>query len=154
MCDQQPRGGATCEKNEDCGNGVGGICIPTTHTCECYKGWTCPSCNKVGSTCDATAMIHGGAACETNKDCGNFGPDYDNPEFTGGKCEGGMCVCFEGYTCPHCNTKGNPENVVSGDLKCPDSALQSVMTYSLLLFVLLCVYLTVSSLCYKKHQIL
>lgn len=99
-------------------------------------------------------MIHGGAACETNKDCGNFGPDYDNPEFTGGKCEGGMCVCFEGYTCPHCNTKGNPENVVSGDLKCPDSALQSVMTYSLLLFVLLCVYLTVSSLCYKKHQIL
>ena len=121
----QPSGGAKCEKNEDCGNGVGGICVPTTGTCECYKGWTCPSCDKVGSECNALAMIHGGGKCESNKDCGNFGPDYNNPTLTGGKCEGGMCVCFEGYTCPHCDKGGDPQSVVDGNLVCVDAGVKS-----------------------------
>lgn len=84
-------------------------------------------------------MIHGGASCETNKDCGNFGPDFDNPEYTGGKCEGGMCVCFEGYTCPRCTTKGNPESVVKGNLKCSDGSTQSALTLLLFGMALLCI---------------
>ena len=125
-CDTQATGGSTCESSEDCGNGVGGICNPVSHTCECYKGWTCPSCDKIGSECNALAQVHGGGSCETNADCGNFGPDKKNPEKTGGKCEGGMCVCFEGYTCPHCTTEGTPEMVVEGDLICKDAAITSV----------------------------
>ena len=83
-------------------------------------------------------MIHGGGECETNKDCGNFGPDYDNPERTGGKCEGGICVCFEGYTCPNCKTQGNPLSVVKGDLQCHDGVESGnrMITMTLLLIVL------------------
>lgn len=128
LCDTQPSGGTTCETSQDCGNGVGGICNPTTHTCECYKGWTCPTCNKIGSECNALAQIHGGGSCTKNADCGNFGPNYDNPEKTGGKCEGGMCVCFDGYTCPHCTTAGNPESVVNGDLVCSDGTTRGVVS--------------------------
>ena len=72
LCDTQPRGSKPCEEDTDCGNGVGGICNPTTHTCECYKGWTCPACDKIGKERTAAAMVHGGGACASNKDCGNF----------------------------------------------------------------------------------
>ena len=138
-CDTQPTGGKACETDSDCGNGVGGICHPITHTCECYKGWTCPGCDKVGSVCDAAAMIHGGGSCETNKDCGNFGPDFDNPEKTGGKCEGGICVCFEGFTCTHCTKEGTPEDVVNGNLLC-DGVAASAVSYTILLIALIVIY--------------
>ena len=152
FCDTQPRGSMSCETNEDCGNGIGGICVPTTHTCECYKGWTCPSCDKVGDTCNAVAMIRGGGTCSSNKDCGNFGPDYDNPEHTGGECRGGICVCFEGYTCPHCTTGGNPESVVKGDLQCKDGSVTSVVTTSLLLVVLWITFVMMSCVCGKQEH--
>ena len=95
-------------------------------------------------------MIHGGGECETNKDWGNFGPDFDNPEQTGGKCEGGICVCFEGYTCPHCTTPGNPEDVVSGALQC-DGVLGSHV--SLLLVILAIVVMElICTVCNKQDK--
>ena len=97
---------------------------------------TCPQCNKVGKECNALAQIHGGGACSTNADCGNFGPDKRNPLYTGGKCEGGVCVCFDGYTCPHCSTSGNPESVAKGDLVCNDGASAVTLTFATLLSVL------------------
>ena len=150
-CDTQPTGGKACESDQDCGNGVGGICHPVTHTCECYKGWTCPGCDKVGSVCDAAAMIHGGGSCESNKDCGNFGPDFDNPEKTGGKCEGGICVCFEGFTCTHCTKEGNPEDVVNGNLVC-DGAKASSISYMVLMITILAIYVFYS-ICFMHHII-
>ena len=98
-------------------------------------------------------MIHGGGECDSNKDCGNFGPDFDNPEYTGGKCEGGMCVCFEGYTCPHCTTKGNPEEVVKGDLKCSDSSLSSHLSFSFFLFIVILVVYLFCNVFYLTNKI-
>ena len=153
LCDTQPRGSKPCEEDTDCGNGVGGICNPTTHTCECYKGWTCPACDKIGKECNAAAMVHGGGACASNKDCGNFGPDFDNPEKTGGMCEGGMCVCFEGYTCPHCTTGGSPESVVKGDLQCKDGAVRSGVCVGMLALLGWVAYLLLLRVCDKQRII-
>ena len=95
-------------------------------------------------------MVHGGGACASNKDCGNFGPDFDNPEKTGGKCEGGMCVCFEGYTCPHCTTGGSPESVVKGDLQCKDGAVRSGVCVGMLALLGWVAYLLLLRVCDKQ----
>jgi hypothetical protein len=43
----------------------------------------------------------GGGPCDTDRDCGHFGPTEQ-----GGKCLAGKCVCNKGYTCGKCQARG------------------------------------------------
>lgn len=107
-CDMQLTGGHECLSDDDCNGGVGGFCNQSNGMvsfypssigyCECYDGWTCPQCNTKGTTCNEEARTQGGGPCERDSDCGNFGPDFNNPTITGGQCIHHQCSCYVGYS--------------------------------------------------------
>lgn len=115
-------GGGGCESDSDCGffgvreSGAvktGGVC--EDGECVCYDGFLCTNCAgrldpNLGPECQ---QAQGGAPCSSDSECGW----YPDTQTTGGLCidqggpmydqkywkSGGICQCYEGFTCPGCN---------------------------------------------------
>lgn len=136
-CNELPTGGGSCSTSAECGYFDGGICNNKTLKCECYDGWTCPYCDRQGNKCNTVVRSHGGGKCKQSKDCGNFGPNYRNPLYTGGQCKNGICQCYEGYTCPHCDIAGDIITFTRNGGKCSSNSIRYAISYILLFNIII-----------------
>jgi len=99
-------GSATCGVHGECGHGV---CMadpsgPATgaKVCVCNGGWACDHCE--GRIYEPGTLRKG--KCKEQADCGS-------DELIGGECVDGICECYPGFICSHCQLTEN------GGQSCP-----------------------------------